>query len=56
MPCRRLRPAGTCANRDKLSSLLLTYQTNWQTRYYVGARQTSGQNQIFAKISYAFSN
>ena len=53
--------------RSRLSSLLLSYQTNWQTRYYVGAlaasddsngsvRARSKQNQIFAKISYAFSN
>jgi hypothetical protein len=49
------------------SSLLLSYQTNWQTRYYVGASWTSSdsepvpslpdaRDQIFAKISYAFSN
>lgn len=53
--------------RSRLSSLLLSYQTNWQTRYYVGAltgsdesdgpiRRESRHNQIFAKISYAFSN
>jgi hypothetical protein len=34
------------------SSFLLSYQTNWQTRYYVGGEQ----NRIFAKISYAFAN
>jgi hypothetical protein len=53
--------------RSRLSSLLLSYQTNWQTRYYIGAltgsdesdgpiRQDSRHNQIFGKISYAFSN
>lgn len=53
--------------RSRLSSLLLSYQTNWQTRYYVGAlaasddsngsvRAKSKENQIFAKISYAFSD
>ena len=53
--------------RDRLLSLLLSYQTNWRTRYYVGASMgsdtTSGpigqdlrRNQIFAKVSYAFSN
>lgn len=53
--------------KSTLSSLLLSYQTNWQTRYYVGVltgsdegdaaiRQESRHNQIFAKISYAFSN
>lgn len=53
--------------RRRLSSLLLSYQRNWQTRYYVGASwssssdepslsRTSERNQIFAKISYAFSN
>ena len=53
--------------RGRLSSLLLSYQTNWQTRYYVGAsagwdesdgpmRQDLRRTQIFAKISYAFSN
>jgi len=38
--------------RSGFSSLLLSYQTNWQTRYYLGAEK----NRIFAKISYAFSN
>lgn len=53
--------------RSRLSSVLLSYQSNWQTRYYVGVftgsdesngpiHQDSRQNQIFAKISYAFSN
>jgi hypothetical protein len=42
--------------RSRLSSLLLRYQTNWQTRFYLGVSQTSEQEQIFAKISYAFSN
>jgi hypothetical protein len=52
---------------SKLSSILLSYQTNWQTRYYFGAFTGSDEsdgpihqglrhNQIFAKISYAFSN
>ncbi|HEY7638166.1 MAG TPA: DUF5916 domain-containing protein [Steroidobacteraceae bacterium] len=51
---------------SRLSSILLSYQTNWQTRYYVGAslasdesggplRSGAEQNQVFAKISYAFS-
>jgi hypothetical protein len=38
--------------RSSLTSLLLSYQTNWQTRYYLGAER----NRLFAKISYAFSN
>lgn len=38
--------------RGSMSSLLLSYQTNWQTRYLLGAEH----NRIFAKISYAFSN
>jgi hypothetical protein len=53
--------------RSGLSSLLLSYQSNWQTRYYFGAstglnesvgpiRQDARHSQIFAKISYAFSN
>ncbi|HKS57299.1 MAG TPA: DUF5916 domain-containing protein [Steroidobacteraceae bacterium] len=53
--------------RSRLSSVLLSYQSNWQTRYYVGvltgSDESSGpihpdsrHNQIFAKISYAFSN
>jgi hypothetical protein len=53
--------------KNRLSSVLLSYQTNWQTRYYVGAlmgsdesdgpiRQKSKHTQIFGKISYAFSN
>jgi hypothetical protein len=53
--------------RSNSSALLLSYQTNWRTRYYVGASwssddsepsigQTSERNQVFAKISYAFSN
>jgi hypothetical protein len=53
--------------RSRLSSVLLSYQSNWQTRYYVGvyagsdedngpSHQESRQKQIFAKISYAFSN
>jgi hypothetical protein len=52
---------------SSLSSLLLSYQTNWQTRYYIAAftgsdesdgpiHQDLRHNQIFAKISYAFSN
>jgi hypothetical protein len=53
--------------RSNSSSLLLSYQANWQTRYYVGvfagsiesngpSNQNVQRNQIFAKISYAFSN
>jgi hypothetical protein len=38
--------------QSRLSSFLLSYQTNWQTRYYLGAEK----GRIFAKISYAFSN
>jgi hypothetical protein len=52
--------------RSRLSSLLLSYQTNWQTRYYVGVTtgldesdnsilHRSNQTQVFAKVSYAFS-
>jgi Domain of unknown function (DUF5916)/Carbohydrate family 9 binding domain-like len=54
-------------SRTRLSSLLLSYQTNWQTRCYIGASTGSNagdgsmgdetrHGQIFAKISYAFSN
>jgi hypothetical protein len=50
-----------------LSSVVLSYQANWQTRLYLGAftssnrAETSGPpeataTQVFAKISYAFSN
>lgn len=53
--------------QSKLSSVLLGYQTNWQTRFYFGAVTSSDRAdapeplqtkalQIFAKISYAFSN
>jgi hypothetical protein len=53
--------------QSKLSSVLLSYQTNWQTRLYFGAVTGSDRvdtleplaarsNQIFGKISYAFSN
>jgi hypothetical protein len=51
-------------NKD-LSSLLFSYQSNWQTRYYIGAVIGSADNgptgeqskdtQLFAKLSYAFS-
>jgi hypothetical protein len=52
---------------SKLSSVLLSYQTNWQTRLYVGAVTSADRfdtpellqakaTQVFAKISYAFSN
>jgi hypothetical protein len=52
--------------RNRLSSMLLSYQSNWQTQYYLGVftgsevsngpiQQDSKQDQIFAKISYAFS-
>jgi uncharacterized protein DUF5916/cellulose/xylan binding protein with CBM9 domain len=51
----------------RLSSFLLSYQKNWQTRVYVGAVTTSDTIaapeptraraiQVFAKISYALSN
>jgi hypothetical protein len=50
-----------------LASVLLSYQTNWQTRLFIGATRTSSRNSapeaspadathVFAKISYAFSN
>ena len=53
--------------QTKLSSVLLSYQTNWQTRLYFGATTSSERTdvpeplqtkalQVFAKISYAFSN
>jgi hypothetical protein len=56
----------THANNE-LSSVLISYQTNWQTRLYVGAVTSSASIetpeqkhaealQVFAKISYAFSN
>jgi hypothetical protein len=41
-----------------LTSLLVSYQTNWQTRYFVGFRQSDGltrEREIFAKFSYVFS-
>ena len=40
---------------NKLSSLLVSYQTNWQTRYYFGFRRSENgesQSEIFAKLSY----
>ena len=51
---------------NELSSILLSYQTNWRTRLYVGAVTSSHSIetpepthaealQVFAKISYAFS-
>jgi hypothetical protein len=43
---------------SELSSLLLSYQRNWQTRYFVGFRQSDGltrEREIFAKLSYVFS-
>jgi hypothetical protein len=54
-------------SRSTLTSLLLSYQTNWQTRYYLGMRRgtsqlqgtsslQSNQTEIFAKLSYAFFN
>jgi hypothetical protein len=42
--------------RNTLSSVLLSYQTKWQTHCYLGAAKSSEQTQLFAKISYAFSN
>ena len=52
--------------RGALSSVLLAYQTNWQTRVYFGAVMNSADSdapleqaqatQVFAKISYALSN
>jgi hypothetical protein len=53
--------------QTELSSVLLSYQTNWQTRLYFGAVTSSDRAdtpepleakaiQVFAKISYAFSN
>jgi hypothetical protein len=58
--------AGTHAH-TRLSSVLLSYQTNWQTRMYFGVMTSSDRAdmpeplqtkalQVFAKISYAFSN
>jgi hypothetical protein len=54
-------------SQGQLSSALLSYQTNWQTRVYLGAVTSSERAnisgpaptnafQVFAKISYAFSN
>ncbi len=59
--------ASSVHSRSRLSSLLLSSQTNWQTRYYLGVSKGSDRGdgpihqdlrhmQIFAKISYAFSN
>lgn len=53
--------------QTRLSSVLLSYQTSWQTRLYFGAVTSSDRaetpgppeakaTQVFAKISYAFSN
>lgn len=42
--------------KSRFSSLLLSYQANWQTHYYIGASETSEQKLVFGKISYAFSN
>jgi hypothetical protein len=53
--------------QTELSSALLTYQTNWQPRIFLGVVRTSDYvdrrepladrtRQVFAKISYAFSN
>jgi len=42
---------------NKLSSLLVSYQTNWQTRYYFGFRHSENSesaSEVFAKLSYAF--
>jgi hypothetical protein len=44
--------------RRELTSLLVSYQTNWQTRYFIGFRQVDGlerDRELFAKISYVFS-
>lgn len=49
---------GDSRTTTDLTSLLLSYQTNWQTRYFVGFRQSDGlarEREIFAKLSYVFS-
>lgn len=51
---------------NRLSVILLSYQSTWQTRWFLGAQQgseraegaqtsVSERSQIFAKVSYAFS-
>jgi hypothetical protein len=43
------------SSRTQRFSLLLSYEANWQTRYYVGLRSGDEGHEIFGKISYAFS-
>lgn len=53
------------SSRDKILSALLSYQANWQTRYFVGVRRNrsasqgpatdSNDTEVFAKFSYVLS-
>lgn len=36
------------------TSLLLSYQGNWQTRYFAGIRDTVTGREVFGKVSYVF--
>jgi hypothetical protein len=38
-----------------LASFLVSYQANWQTRYFIGLRDSAAGAEIFAKLSYAFT-
>jgi hypothetical protein len=43
---------------SRLFSFLVSYQTNWQTRYYIGFHRSSPdptQSEVFAKLSYVFA-
>lgn len=49
-------------SRETTTSALLSYQANWQTRYYIGFRRTAttisdstGDSEVFAKVSYVLS-
>lgn len=53
-------------SKRRMSTLLLSYQTSWRTRCFIGVRsgmdmvealdtRQSDQDEIFAKVSYAFS-
>ena len=53
--------AGALEQNTRLSSLLLSYQANWQTRYFVGVQRRAGGDtetaardpiQVFAKLAY----
>lgn len=59
------QPIGS-RRKSRFSSLLLSYQTNWQTRFFVGVRHgveqvggssptESTQTEAFAKLTYALS-